>query len=505
MSTLDQFSKKILLVDDEQEILDGIRRQLRGQFELDTALGGRDGLDFIALSGPYAVVISDLQMSEMDGHEFLRNVRAISPLTVCVMLTGFGDMDVAVRAVNEGRIFRFLSKPCEKHTLVEAITDGLEQYRQLATTTSYTYSADIIDEQVVWTHRSQGCMAVTGYSQKEIVANNLLWMSMIEPQDKSIAIAAVKRILAGDENGPVEFKIKKRDGSIRWVRDTMIPKRNSNTNTIKIEGLVEDITEIKNIEKELIQTNQTLKEHDKMKNQFVTTVSHELRTPLCIFKNIISNAMAGTHGKLNKKLYQSLKMADDSIDRLARIINDFLDISKIEAGALKLDPTKFSINKLAREIVNPMTELATAKEITLKINTCKNDIIVNADRDRIAQVFTNLVGNAIKFVLVNGNINVSITDENDFVKVTVDDDGPGLSKDEIEKVFDRFVQVNKPRETQEHGTGLGLAITKELIEMHKGRLWVDSLPGHGCAFSFTLPKAATQTKNAKKELTNASS
>ncbi len=498
MNSSDQICKRILLVDDEQEILDGIRRQLRGQFELDTALGGKEGLEFIALSGPYAVVISDLRMSGMDGHQFLQQVGSVSPLTVCLMLTGFGDMNVAVRAVNEGSVFRFLSKPCEKKNLIETITEALEQYRQLATTTSYTYSAEIVDEQVIWKHRSRGCMSVTGYSNHEIGVNNLLWTSMILPQHESIALAAVKRIIAGEENGPVEFKIKKRDGSVRWVRDTMIPKRNSDTNIIQIEGLVEDITEIKNIEKQLKITNQTLQEHDKMKNQFVTTVSHELRTPLCIFKNIISNAMAGTHGKINKKLYESLKMADDSIDRLARIINDFLDISKIEAGALKLDPTEFSINKLAKEIVNPMTTLADAKGIELKIKTCKKDLLINADRDRIAQVFTNLIGNAIKFVLTNGHINVSITDENDMVKVTVDDDGPGLSKDEIEKVFDRFVQVNKPRETQEHGTGLGLAITKELVEMHKGKLWVDSVPGQGCSFNFLLPKVTAETKNPEK-------
>ena len=187
-------------------------------------------------------------------------------------------------------------------------------------------------------------------------------------------------------------------------------------------------------------------------------------------------------------------MADDSIDRLARIISDFLDISKIEAGALKLDPTEFSLNELVEDIVTPMTTLADAKGIELKIKTCKTDMLINADRDRIAQVLTNLVGNAIKFVLVNGHIEVSVTDEGKEVKFSVDDNGPGLSKDEIEKVFDRFVQVNKPRETQEHGTGLGLAITKELIEMHDGSLWVDSIPGEGCCFNFVLPKAKQSSK-----------
>jgi PAS domain S-box-containing protein len=505
MSMSDKISKRILLVDDEQGILDGIKRQLRGLFEIDTALGGCDGLEQIALSGPYAVVISDLRMAGMNGHEFIEQVGTVSPDTVCVMLTGYGDMNVAVRAVNEGRIFKFLSKPCDKETITQTITEALEQYRHLATTKTYTYSAEIVDSQVTWKHLSQGCMSVTGYSNEEIVTDNTLWMSMVIPEHRSIAMTAVKRVIAGDENGPVEFQIKKRDGTIRWVRDTIIPQQSIDPQIIKIEGLVEDITEIKDIEKQLILSNQTLQEHDKMKNQFVTTVSHELRTPLCIFKNIISNAMAGALGKINKKLYESLKMADDSIDRLARIINDFLDISKIEAGALKLDPTEFSLNKLIDEIVRPMTTLADAKCIELKIKKCKKIMMVNADRDRIAQVLTNLVGNAIKFVLINGSIEVKITDDGDNVKVSIDDNGPGLSKDEIEKVFDRFVQVNKPRETQEHGTGLGLAITKELIEMHDGKLWVDSVPGEGCCFNFVLPKLTGETKQTKKELAAANS
>ncbi|MBW8014656.1 MAG: response regulator [Planctomycetes bacterium] len=738
MNMPDDISRKILFVDDEQAILDGIRRQLRGQFEIDTALTGRQGLELMVLSGPYAVVVSDLRMEEMDGLEFLRQVGSISPDTVCVMLTGYGDMDVAVKAVNEGGIFRFLSKPCENEVLVETLIEGLEQYRRLASITSYTYSADIIDGQIVWKHHSHGCVSVTGYSHEDIITDRSLWLTMVVSEHRPIAKTAIERIIAGDESGPIELKIKKRDGSLRWIRDTIIPRHDIDGKVIGFEGLVEDITErkeveealkiseskyqkmvanvpglvfqllmhddgtvefpfvsessrelfgidpqnlckdsamlldllsesdrrafhealvlsarqmtpwewwgsvnvsdderlfqgvgrpeklengdvlfdallmdmteyrkieeqvrslakfpaedpnpvlrvssdgkvlyanktakqlllqweikvgdtapkvitdkiaeikgtgthetieiecgkkiysvtlastedadyvnlyasditaIKNVERELTATNQTLQEHDRMKNQFVTTVSHELRTPLCIFKNIVSNAMAGALGKVSKKLYQSLKMADDSIDRLARIINDFLDISKIEAGAMKLDLTEFSLNELVDEIVTPMTALADNKGIELTINTCANDAIINADRDRIAQVLTNLVGNAIKFVLVNGHIEVSVTDEDDQIKFSVDDDGPGLSKDEIEKVFDRFVQVNKPRETQEHGTGLGLAITRELIDMHEGSLWVDSVPGHGCCFNFVLPKVTAEKQKAEEEPVGAS-
>lgn len=733
MSMSKDTSRKILFVDDEQAMLDSIKRQLHKQFEIDTALTGRDGLELIASSGPYAVVVSDLRMEDTDGLDFLRQVVTINPDTVCVMLTGYGDMDTTIQAVNEGGIFRFLSKPCEKKVLIETLNECLEQYRRLTSITSYTYSADIVDGKIVWKHRSHGCMTVTGYNHEDIIADDNLWMSIVVDEHKSKAKTAIDRIIAGEESGPIELKIRKRDGSVCWIHDTIIPRYNAEGKVTGFEGLVEDITErkeveealriseskyhkmvsnvpglvfqllmhddgsvdfsfvsesslelfniqpaalcndasmlfdlmnesdrlafhkrladsarqrtpwewrgtvevngeerhfqgvgrpeklensdvlfdallmdmteyrkieeqvrslakfpaedpnpvlrlgskgvilyankpakqllrqwnisvgdtapveiiskvaeihqtgahenidltcgkkiysitlassededyvnlyalditaIKNAEKELIITNQTLQEHDRIKNQFVTTVSHELRTPLCIFKNIVSNAMAGALGKVSKKLYDSLKMADDSIDRLARIINDFLDISKIEAGAMKLDPSEFSLNELVTEIVTPMADLADSKGVSLKITPSGGDTNVNADRDRIAQVITNLVGNAIKFVLVNGHIDVTVTDETDQVKLSVDDDGPGLSKDEIEKVFDRFVQVNKPRETQEHGTGLGLAITKELVEMHDGNLWVDSKPGEGCCFSFVLPKVTAKKSKPKKD------
>jgi signal transduction histidine kinase/CheY-like chemotaxis protein len=500
MNAFNDISRKILFVDDEQAILDGIRRQLHGQFEIDTALNGLDGLEIIGLSGPYAVVVSDLSMPEMDGVEFLRQVGAISPETVCVMLTGYGDMDVSIRAVNEGRIFRFLSKPCEKTLLVETLTESLQRYSQLTSALTNMSEYRKIEEQVhslakfpaenpnpVLRVSSEGQVQYANKPAKQLLRQWEIKVGDIVPEAICEKVDDIKET---GTHETMEIECGKKIYSLTLA---------SSEDADYVNLYASDITKIKNVEKELIATNQTLQEHDRMKNEFVTTVSHELRTPLCIFKNIVSNAMAGALGKVSKKLYQSLKMADDSIDRLARIINDFLDISKIEAGALKLDPTEFSLNKLVKDIVTPMVALADAKGIELKIKTCKKDLLVFADSDRIAQAITNLVGNAIKFVLVNGHIEVSITNEGDDVKVSVDDDGPGLSKDEIEKVFDRFVQVNKPRETQEHGTGLGLAITRELIEMHEGSLWVDSLPGEGCCFNFTLPKAKQKSKPEKKQ------
>lgn len=269
-----------------------------------------------------------------------------------------------------------------------------------------------------------------------------------------------------------------------------------------------DITEAKKAEMELIKTNEILKEHDRLKSEFVSTVSHELRTPLSIFKNIVSNAMAGVMGKVSRKLYESLKIADKSVDRLSRIIADFLDISKIEAGTMRLDPVVLAVQSVVSEVAESLRTLSSEKGIELKTNMPKAEILINADRDRIIQMLTNLIGNAIKFIPVNGNINVFVADHDDEVEIAVQDDGPGLSKDEMDKIFDRFVQIHNCKGAEEQGTGLGLSITKELVDMHKGRIWVESAPAEGCCFHLMLPKYKPNESDgvdSDKSLENATS
>lgn len=722
-----EVSRKILFVDDEKNVLNGFKRRFHKKFDVETVLGGEKALELMAQSGPFAVVVSDLRMEGMDGLTFLRQVRTVSPDSVCVMLTGFADLDVAVGSVNEGRIFRFLTKPCPPEVLLETLNESLEHYRRRMAVSSYTYTTHVKNSELVWTQRSRGCLTVTGYSAQDFLKERSLWITIVLPEHRSMVKENIERVIAGHEVGPIEFKIRTRDGDIRWIRDTIIPHRDEHGVVHKYDGLVEDvterkemadalqnsearyqrmvanvpglvyqfisrtdgtidfrflsdsctrlfglepdeikadssvlfdkihpddltefyrliadsaeklspcdwwgritvkgkqrwfqsvsrperlpdggtlwdgvildmteyrrieeevkrlakfpnenpnpvmrmtddgvivyankasspllnlwdrkvgqklpddlyefalsvkasgshdciearcgncifaivfapieeadyinlyardITEAKNAEAELIKTNQMLKEHDRLKNEFVSTVSHELRTPLCIFKNIISNAMAGVMGKVSRKLYESLETADISIDRLSRIVDDFLDIARIESGVMKLDLQPISIRSVVAEVTDSLRTLATAKGLELNTEMCPEEILVNADKDRIAQILTNLIGNAVKFIPTGCQINVIVTDCADHIEVAVRDNGPGLSKEDMEKVFDRFVQAHNLAGAGEHGTGLGLTIARELVQMHKGRIWVESAPAHGCCFYFTLPKYDPQT------------
>ena len=247
--------------------------------------------------------------------------------------------------------------------------------------------------------------------------------------------------------------------------------------------------ERKKSEQERVAVNTKLKEYDDLKNEFVLNVSHELRTPLAIFRNIISNALAGTMGKVSGKMRENLEMAERCVDRLARIINDFLDISKIESGKMTFNLAVVSIQPIIDEAVDSLQAVAKSKNIEMQVQMPPEELLVNADRDRVIQILTNLIANAIKFTPeVAGRVNVRVKDLIDEVGVDVEDNGPGIAANDKSKVFNRFVQVKKQTGPGEHGTGLGLAIARKLVEMHRGRIWVESTLGLGSNFCFTLPK-----------------
>lgn len=718
---------RILFVDDEVDVLNSIRRNLGKRFEIVTACSSEEALGIIENSEPFAVIVSDLRMEGMDGLELLRKAHSFSPDSVFIMLTGFADVNIAVDAVNDGRIFRFLTKPCSSKRLKQTLLDAIEQHKNLMTVTSYAYTSYIESGQVVRTQRSKGCLAVTGYSAQDFVKDPSRWISMVLPGYRDLVKEENQGAISDGQAKQIEFKIRKADGAIRWIRDTIIPHCDKEGAVCRLDGFVEDITErkellqelqysrsryqkmvdnvpgivyqfglqpdgaieflfmsdrcrdmfgieperimrdssilisriehedraefyhqvaistekftthhwcgrimiagqirwfqsiasperlddgsivwdglmldvtynkkfedevrqlakfpgqnpnpvmrvsndgtiiyansasktlldlwnsqvghripsniyeivhsvietglhdnievscgdtifniifapiteynyvnlyardvteVKNAEMELVKANQILVEHDRLKSEFVSTVSHELRTPLFIFKNIISNAMAGVMGKISGKLYENLHVADMSIERLTRIISDFLDISRIESGIMELNISEFPVRAFIEEVAKSLLPLAEVKEITIGTHIADDQLLATADRDKMAQVLTNLVGNAIKFIPVSGNIDIkAATDADNNITISVCDNGPGLTAEESRKIFDRFVQGEIFKGEGYHGTGLGLTIAKDLVELHGGKMWLETSPGNGCHFHFTMPVSAKQ-------------
>jgi signal transduction histidine kinase len=242
-------------------------------------------------------------------------------------------------------------------------------------------------------------------------------------------------------------------------------------------------------EDKLRDANTRLNELDRIKNEFIMTVAHELRTPLTIFRAIMSNALANVYGKTSPKLREKLNIADQGVARLGRIISDFLDVSKIEARKMELYPVRLCVQDLIKKTVESLRPVAESKGMAITCFLPKEDLFLSADRDRVVQILTNLIGNALKFVPeIGGKINVNARDTGTDIQVEVEDNGPGIDKPDMEKLFNQFVQIKRQIGPGAHGTGLGLAISKSLVELHRGRIWVESELNHGSRFCFTLPK-----------------
>lgn len=229
------------------------------------------------------------------------------------------------------------------------------------------------------------------------------------------------------------------------------------------------------------------KDVDRMKTEFISTVSHELRTPLSITREGISLVLDKIPGKINKKQDKILTIAKNNIDRLARIISGLLDISKIESGKVELKKECVNIKSLIEQVVSSFEPKIKGKGLELKVNLPQEELEVLAEGDKIIEVFTNLLGNALKFT-EKGYLEVSAIELKDEIECTVKDTGIGLAMDDLPKVFGKFQQFGRIDSEGEKGTGLGLSISKGIIEAHHGKIWVESTLGIGSKFIFTLPK-----------------
>lgn len=229
------------------------------------------------------------------------------------------------------------------------------------------------------------------------------------------------------------------------------------------------------------------KEIDQMKNEFVSTVSHELRTPLAIIKEFVSLVLDGVSGDVNEKQKKFLTTAKNNIDRLARIINDLLDISKIEAGKIVLNRSFVDVKTLIEDVLETYRGHFESKKISLHSSFDKKLPKVFVDRDKLIQIITNLIGNAAKFTPENGLVVVTTVHKGQEMEFSVADTGTGIARENLSKVFGKFEQFGRAAGGGAKGTGLGLAISKGLVEMHGGRMWIESEFGKGTKFTFSLP------------------
>ena len=239
---------------------------------------------------------------------------------------------------------------------------------------------------------------------------------------------------------------------------------------------------------QLEEANERLQEVDRLKTEFFSSMSHELRTPMAVIKGYVDNMLDGITGELNERQQRYLDRIKSQADRLAGLVNDLLDLSRIDRGRtdlLQLDVDRVPVREVVSEAVESLRQLAEEKGLALTVEGV--DAYAKADPNRVTQVVVNLVNNAIKFT-EEGGVSVTVKpDDTGYVQTIVKDTGPGIPEDDQEKIFDRFYQV-KGSQTTQPGTGLGLPISKDLVELQGGKIWVQSTVGAGSTFTFTLPE-----------------
>jgi signal transduction histidine kinase len=231
------------------------------------------------------------------------------------------------------------------------------------------------------------------------------------------------------------------------------------------------------------------RELDQTKSEFISIASHELRTPMTSIKGSLDLLLGGFAGEMNDETNELLVIAQSGCERLIRLINDILDLSKIEAGRMQLRKQRMSLLDSVQRSVRTIKSYADGFKVSLKIECPGQPPDVMGDRDRIDQIITNLLGNAVKFSPEEGTVTVAMSCDAKEVTCRVMDSGPGIPQEQAERIFDKFQQL--PGQTKKKGgTGLGLAIARALVEEHGGRIWVESEVGRGSQFIFTVPVAA---------------
>ncbi len=242
------------------------------------------------------------------------------------------------------------------------------------------------------------------------------------------------------------------------------------------------------------------KEIDQMKSDFISLVSHELRTPLTSIIGFVSFILDGKAGAINDRQRNSLARVQRQSKRLAALINDLLDISRIESGRIQMDQALISLLEIVTHRLEEIRPQADEKSIQLALNAPESVPDILGDEARLGQVFTNLIGNAIKFTPNNGEVNVKVEADGNLLHVEVIDTGPGIPPEERQKIFDKFYQLSDISTRQQGGSGLGLSISKSIVEAHGGKLWIDDgTQGKGSNFQFVLPLIREDDNVKRKE------
>lgn len=326
------------------------------------------------------------------------------------------------------------------------------------------------------------------------------WLSIVHPDDRQMMMNYfINEVIGNKQKFDKQYRIiNQQDKQVYWVHGLGSLEFDQNNNPIKMFGTIQDITTIKNFELSLIEAKEKAEESDKLKTAFLQNISHEIRTPL---NGILGfSSLLEDEGNTYDDIKEYTSIIKKSGNRLLEIVNNILDISRIETGQIKTEKTTFSINSAIIDLVGFFDIEAQNKGINIKFDFALNEdnSLITTDYHKFFQILSNLVKNALKFTS-KGSIKIGYElRESDYL-FFVSDTGSGIPNEVGEKIFDRFVQADHSLTRGYEGAGLGLAISKGLVELLGGRIWYESVAGLGSTFYFTLPNTNIEKLEELKE------
>jgi PAS domain S-box-containing protein len=311
-----------------------------------------------------------------------------------------------------------------------------------------------------------------------------MYMADMHLEDRDRVIELVGKMLAKPPRDyHIEYRIVRPDGSVRWLEAFGRFSIEDGVAT-RLVGVCCDVTERRDRERELEHARAEAERASRAREDLVAMVSHDLRNPLGSISTTAAmiRKVVDTPNGTPERLLKYVDLIERAAARMNRWIGDLLDLSRIDAGGLSLETRSYPSGQLLRETVDLFAPQAAQKAIHLVPGG--SDAVVRCDRERILQVLSNLVGNALKFTPDGGRVEIASEPVLSGVQFSVRDNGPGVEADERGRIFDRYWQAQRGR-----GVGLGLSIAKALVELHGGRIWCESEPGAGASFFFTVPSA----------------
>ncbi len=403
---------------------------------------------------------------------------------------------------------RLTREIAERMATQEALTKSEEQFRTLVSNIPGVTYRCMNDANWTMIYMSSGVDSVTGYPASDFVGNAVRsFESIIHRDDTGAVEKAIADAIKLDKPWEIEYRVRHRDGNERWVYEKGRGVTGEDGALRYLDGIIFDITERKQAEEELRRMNEAIERQavlarrlaeqaqqaSKAKSEFLASMSHEIRTPM---NAIIGMAEMLQESPLNEEQAKYVRVFKAAGENLLNIINSILDLSKVEAGQLTLESIPFSLRQVVEDVCAMMAVRVEKKHVRLSCRTAsENCDSVIGDPTRVQQILTNLIGNAIKFT-EEGSVDVNVMTEKNSsesgeddlcrVHISVKDTGIGIPPEKLDVIFERFEQADSSVTRKYGGTGLGLSISRRLAELMGGSLWVESAPGRGSTFHFTL-------------------